>query len=678
VTPLDRYVLVVVLAGAAVLADVVVRAVSAGGALQAPSALVLVLVALMVVGEARPIVLSRRDGHVDEVTSSSTFILALALLGPLWLLVPAQALSAGLDDLRRRRDGRRIAFNIAQLMIAAAATRAVFCLLTGRGYLADDRVFALADLLPALAAGAVFFLVNNGLTGVAVALWRGRAVSTQLREDMRFQLSTSGVLLSAAPVVVVAGTFSLWLLPLMLLPLIAVHHSARLAAERQRQSLHDGLTGLPNRTLLVQRTTEALLAARTGSGTAVLLIDLDHFKQINDTLGHHVGDQLLREVAMRLTSALRDSDSVARLGGDEFAVLAVELLGQADAEEVAGRIVTALERPFDVEGVRLDVQASVGIALSPEHGTDVSTLLQRADVALYAAKEDRGCYAFYASDGELHGLEKLALLGELREGIGRGELAVHYQPTCRAATGRLVAVEALVRWQHPTRGLLPPDDFVPIAENIGMIGALTLEVLDQAIGTARRLRDAGHPLQVSVNLSVRLLTDLELPSRVAGLLGQWGMPPECLVLEVTEDSIMVDPERAMTVLGRLRDLGVVLSIDDFGTGYSSLAYLRQLRPQELKIDKSLVGALTSSSDDAVLVRSAIELGHNLGLRVVAEGVDDVDTWAMLTALGCDAVQGYSLSQALPEPVLLGWLASYAQRDKPFPLPTQPHGRTLQP
>ncbi len=656
---MDLYITAVIATGAAVLVDLLMR--TAGTPLTQPSAVALILVACMVVGESQPIVISRGDDDVDEVTISATFILAVAILGPVWLLIPMQILSAGFDDIRRGKDRRRILFNIAQLMVSAAATRAAFCLMTGRSYLADERAFTLADVAPALVAGLVFFLFNNGLTGTVVALWLDRPLIPHLRDDIRFQLSTSGVLLSFAPVVIVACDFSLWLLPLMLLPIAAVHRSAKLAAERERQALHDGLTDLPNRLLLQQRTTKVLAGAeRTGSSTAVLLIDLDHFKEINDTLGHYVGDQLIREVGCRLRDSLREGDSVARLGGDEFAVLACDLDSCEDAEEVARRVVASLALPFTIDGVRLDVQASVGIALAPEHGLDVTTLMQRADVALYAAKVHRGCFALYSPEGDRHSVEKLALLGELREGVAAGQLVVHYQPKCDAATGRLVGLEALVRWQHPTRGLVFPDEFIGIAENTGLIGSLTLEVLDQALATARRLRDGGQPLSVAVNLSVRVLTDLELPRQVAGLLGHWGVPPELLTLEVTETSIMVDPARTMTVLGLLRDLGVVLSIDDFGTGYSSLAYLKRLEANELKIDKSFVFAMTTNSNDAVIVRSTIELGHNLGLKLVAEGVEDAETWSMLKALGCDVIQGYHLSRPIPPELLDDWVTSYAR------------------
>ncbi len=654
---LNTYVSAVIAGGGAVVLDVLVRHLPAH--MQVPSLTAIVLAVLLVVGESQPIVISRGEDDLDEVTIASTFILALAILGPMWLLLLAQIVAVSLDDLRGRKNLKRLLFNNAQLIVSGAVTRAAFCLWTGRGFAADSATFQVRDIVAALGAGAVFFIVNNGLTGIVVALALDKPVLPHLRNDVRFQLSTSGVLLAFAPVVVVATAFSLYLLPLMMLPIAAVHRSAKLAAERERQALHDGLTGLPNRLLLSDRTGRALEeAARGGVRTAVLLIDLDHFKEINDTLGHYVGDELLREVGARLRTAMRDGDTVARLGGDEFAVLACDLEGRADAELVAQRLVAALMEPFSIEGVRLDVQASVGIALAPDHGSDGAMLMQRADVALYAAKEHRGTYSFYSPERDSHSVEKLTLLGELREGVGAGQLQVHYQPKCDAATGTLVGLEALVRWQHPTRGLVFPDDFIPIAENTGLIGALTLEVLDQSLRFARDLRDAGTPLGVAVNISVRCLTDLELPRQVAGLLGRWGVPPEMLTLEVTETTIMVDPTRTMTVLGLLRDLGVSLSIDDFGTGYSSLAYLKRLQAHELKIDKSFVFMMTSNSNDAVIVRSTIELGHNLGLRLVAEGVEDAETWSMLKALGCDVIQGYHLSRPLPAEQVCAWITDY--------------------
>jgi len=622
-----------------------------------PDVLVLVLAALVILGEAKPIRLSRGGQEYDEVTISATFTLAAAMLGPLWCVLAAQLAASAIDDLRRRKELKRTAFNVAQLTLTSIGTRAVFALASGRGFRSDSAPMSLRDIFAGLLAGAAFFVINNGLTGMAVAFALNRPLVAHLRADVRTQLSTSGVLLSFAPVLVVAGQFSLWLLPLTLLPILAVYRSAGLVVARQRQAMHDGLTALPNRLLLLECAQQAL--AEDDGGVAVLLIDLDHFKEINDTLGHYVGDQLLCAVADRLRASVREGDMVSRLGGDEFAVLAPDMDDRESAEELAGRIVTALTEPFTIDGVRLDVQASIGISLAPDHGNDAATLLQRSDVALYDAKTHRGCFAFYDPESDVHSVEKLALLGELREGVAQGQLRVHYQPKCDARTGALVGLEALVRWEHPTRGLVYPDSFIPIAENSGLIGPLTIEVLDQSLAVTRDLHDRGNRLGIAVNLSVRMLTDLELPAKIAALLGRYGLPPETLTLEVTETSIMVDPTRTMTVLGLLRDLGVTLSIDDFGTGYSSLAYLRRLEAHELKIDKSFVFTMASNSNDAVIVRSTIELGHSLGLRLVAEGVEDEGTWRMLRSLGCDVIQGYQLARPMPLEVLEDWMLQYA-------------------
>ncbi|HWG93501.1 MAG TPA: bifunctional diguanylate cyclase/phosphodiesterase, partial [Mycobacteriales bacterium] len=387
----------------------------------------------------------------------------------------------------------------------------------------------------------------------------------------------------------------------------------------------------------------------------VMLVDLDHFKEINDTLGHHVGDELIVEVSRRLAANLRPGDTVARLGGDEFAILALGISGPADGRFVAERLLAALEDPFVADNVRLDVQASLGVAVHPAHGDDADTLLQRADIALYDAKAERGTVRLYEPTADDHTPEKLALAAELRRGLQDDELFLEFQPQVAALSGRTVGLEALVRWQHPTRGLLMPDEFLPVVENTGLIAPLTLAVLDKALEALAGWRAAGHEITVAVNLSVRHLTDLDLPSKVEALLRGRDIPPGALVLEVTETVIMSDPSRAVAVLNLLRDLGIGVAIDDFGTGYSSLAYLRRLQIDELKIDRSFVQNLPRDEGDAVIVRSTIEMGHNLGLRVVAEGVEDDETLRMLRSWRCDVVQGYGISRPVPQEAVLGWL-----------------------
>ncbi len=423
----------------------------------------------------------------------------------------------------------------------------------------------------------------------------------------------------------------------------------------EHQALHDSLTGLPNRTLLHDRLRQALLAARRdGRGVALLVMDLDRFKEVNDTFGHHCGDLLLRQVGTRIQETVRSPDTVARLGGDEFAIL-LSGTDAAGAVHTALRLLRALERPFLLEGQSFDVGASIGIALSPEHGDDGGTLLRRADVAMYLAKRNNSGYAMYALDQDDHSPDRLALVGDLRRAIERGELVLHYQPKVDCRTQKIVWVEALVRWQHPQRGELRPDEFIPLAEQTGLIRPLSLWVLDAALRQCRAWRDAGLQLPVAVNLSMRNLHDWELPNQIARLLQARGVPPSLLKVEITESSLMADPVRAMHILARLKAMDVQVAIDDFGTGYSSLAYLKDLPVSEIKIDKSFVRQMVTDRNDAAIVRSTIGLSHELGLKVVAEGVEDQATWDLLASLGCDLVQGFYVSRPLAAADFIRWL-----------------------
>jgi diguanylate cyclase (GGDEF)-like protein len=431
------------------------------------------------------------------------------------------------------------------------------------------------------------------------------------------------------------------------------------AADKEHQALHDSLTGLPNRMLFQQRVSRALAAGIDSEAkVGVMLLDLDRFKEVNDTLGHHNGDLLLQEIGDRLRRILRAGDTVARLGGDEFAVLLPDLAGEEAAMAAAEGIRHALERPFVIADVNLDVGCSIGVAMWPDHGDDAAVLLQRADVAMYSAKDHQKGVDVYDPARDTYSLERLAMVGELRAAIERGELAVHYQPKADVSTGRLLGMEALVRWEHPRRGSVPPEELIGIAEQTGLIRPLTLWVLNQALRQCRSWRRAGHSFDVAVNLSIRNLLDAELPTDVLRLLSDLGLPASCLTFEITESSIMSDPVRSLAVLGRLREMGVHLAIDDFGTGYSSFSHLRRLPVNEIKIDKSFVQHLGSDESDLVIVRSIVDLGRNLGLRVVAEGVEDDAAWRELANLGCDVVQGYVLTYPLSGDDLDGWLAAH--------------------
>ncbi len=418
-------------------------------------------------------------------------------------------------------------------------------------------------------------------------------------------------------------------------------------AALEYQALHDALTALPNRTLFSDRVSQAILrASRDGSQLALVLTDLDRFKEINDTLGHQNGDLILQQVAQRLRSALRESDTIARLGGDEFAMVlpAVEL-DQAIA--IAQKLAIVLEEPFIIEEHALHVGASFGIAMFPDHGRDEGALMRHADVAMYVAKRGNLGYAIYDPAKDQHSLRNLSLMGELRAAIEHNDLILYYQPKISLSTGRVIGVEALVRWRHPRYGLMFPDGFIPLAEQVGLINPLTEWVVRAAAEQCRKWHDAGLSLTIAVNLSARNLLDSQFPKVLASLLQDMRTQSSRLCLEITETAMMADPARALTVLGGLREMGVGLSIDDFGTGYSSLAYLKQLPVHELKIDKSFVMGMAVDESDAVIVRSTIDLAHNIGLKVVAEGVEDKVAYDLLEGLGCDVAQGYYISRPMP-------------------------------
>jgi diguanylate cyclase (GGDEF)-like protein len=427
------------------------------------------------------------------------------------------------------------------------------------------------------------------------------------------------------------------------------------ANEREHLALHDPLTGLPNRRQLY-RLLDAALAAEPC--TAVMMMDLDRFKEINDALGHDIGDALLRVVAERLRRRLEGRGAVARLGGDEFAML-VPVDSPEDAAAIGHELGRELERAVHIGHLTLHPRASIGIALAPEHGPDSGTLLRRADVAMYAAKQARSGVRIYRATDDQNTPQRLALIGDLRDAIERQEIVVVFQPKVDPATGEVLGAEALSRWFHAEHGFVAPDLFVALAEHSGLIRPLTLHVLEMALRNCAKWHRAGHRLHVAVNLSPNTLLDDTLPDVIVRLLGQNDVPAGALTLEITEGTLMADPEGSLITLERLRGLGIKISIDDFGTGYSSLARLRELPIDEVKIEKSFVREAARNHRDRALVRSTVELGHALDLHVVAEGVEDEQTYAFLARTGCDSVQGYYVAKPLPADQFTGWLHSTA-------------------
>ncbi len=426
-------------------------------------------------------------------------------------------------------------------------------------------------------------------------------------------------------------------------------------AELEHQALHDGLTNLPNRTLLHDRVDHAIhIARREHKHFALLMMDLDRFKEVNDTLGHHVGDHLLVEVGKRLFKILREVDTVARLGGDEFAILLPNTeINQAHA--TAKKILLALEEVFAIDQLNLYVNASIGIADYPEHGTDVATLLQRADVAMYVAKRNKLGVAVYDKKDDEYSVGRLSLMSDLRQAIEQNALALHYQPKFDMYNGTVIGAEALLRWDHPTYGAIPPDQIVTLSEQTGLIDSLSYWVLSQAMKQCGTWHAQGLDFSIAVNLSVYNLKDAGLVDYIKAKLAEHNMPHNALMLEITESAMMANPLQSMETLSQLAAMGVQLAIDDFGTGFSSLAYLKQLPVDELKIDKSFVMDLVKDENDEMIVRSTIELAHNMGLNVVAEGVECAETYRMLQELGCDLAQGYFLSPPLKITHMDKWL-----------------------
>jgi len=431
----------------------------------------------------------------------------------------------------------------------------------------------------------------------------------------------------------------------------------RQAEDNIRDVIHrDPLTSLANRSLLQRRLQQALdRAKRDQRPVSLLLVDLDGFREVNNTLGHENGDLVIQEVAARLGDVLGDADRVARVRGDEFALV----LPDADAglaHHVAAKVLKALEQPIMVERLPIEIGASIGIAVAPGHGAEPEPLLRKADLAMQAAKKRRSGSMVYSAECDPYNPRGLVLLGELRRALEGGQLVLHYQPKVELKSGSVIGAEALVRWRHPKRGLVPPNEFIALAERGGLIKRLTRWVLDEAVGQCESWQKAGTRLPVSVNLSARNLQDVQLLDEVPEMLARRNLEPDLLELEITETAVMADAPRAMETLRGLRASGVGLAVDDFGTGYSSLVYLRKLPVNQLKIDKSFViGMAAQGEEDEIIVRSTTDLGHHLGLQVVAEGVEDRPTFDKLSKLGCDAAQGYYMARPMAAPELGTWL-----------------------
>ncbi|WP_369204825.1 putative bifunctional diguanylate cyclase/phosphodiesterase [Streptomyces sp. PU-14G] len=503
-------------------------------------------------------------------------------------------------------------------------------------------------------AAALYLLVTRGLQWFCFAP-RTRGLPSTLRTALIRQGLVGVALLGIAPLIAVVASHKPLTLPLFAVPLIAIDSTLRIARARAEEQLRDPLTGLPNRLWLLERAWAALdEAERTSSRSALVLIDLDRFRSVNDTLGHLAGDRLLLQIAERLRAALPRGAEAARLGGDEFAVLLPVADSTTSAQRIARGLVSALGSPLDLDGLTLVLEASAGVAVYPDHATEAEGLLRRADVAMYEAKRDRTAVEVYEATRDGNTPDRLGLLADLRRALDAGEVELHYQPKV-GFDGTVSGLEALVRWVHPERGRVPPDEFIAIAETSGLMPRLTEYVLETALAQVALWRAGGLTVPVAVNVSPRDVHSPGFAGAVAARLARHGVPPGALQLEITEHVLLEDPQQAADTLAGLTGHGVKMSLDDFGTGYSSLVHLRRLPVSELKIDRSFVARLAVDTEDAEIVRCTVDLAHSLGLLVVAEGVEDDETWERLRDLGCDAVQGWLVAAAMPPGETTAWL-----------------------
>ncbi|MEU0377747.1 bifunctional diguanylate cyclase/phosphodiesterase [Streptomyces cyaneofuscatus] len=544
-----------------------------------------------------------------------------------------------------------------------------------------------------LLTASTYLLVTRVLLWYAGAPQNG-GLPTIARTALLRQGLVAVALLGLAPLICVVAMSMPVVLPLFAVPLIALDSTLWIARARAEEQLRDPLTGLPNRQWLLERTWSALEDAESvGTRSALVLIDLDRFRAVNDTLGHLAGDRLLLQIAERLRLALPPGAEAARLGGDEFAVLLPQADSTTSAQRVARHLVAELSSPLDLDGLVLVLEASAGVAVYPDHALDAEGLLRRADVAMYQAKRDRTGVEVYESKRDSNTPDRLGLLGDLRRALDAGDVELHYQPKVRF-DGQVAGLEALVRWVHPERGRVPPDEFIAIAESSGLMPHLTEYVLETALAQVARWRAQGLFVPVAVNVSPRDVHTPGFAGGVAARLARHGVPASALQLEITEHVLLEDPQRAADTLAGLTAHGVKMSLDDFGTGYSSLVHLRRLPVSELKIDRSFVARLALDHEDGEIVRCTIDLAHSLGLVVVAEGVEDDETWERLRDLRCDAVQGWLVAAAMPPQETTAWLrargrhgwrrpaeleaqaAAAAANGKPDAEQHQPQGRTV--
>jgi EAL domain-containing protein (putative c-di-GMP-specific phosphodiesterase class I)/GGDEF domain-containing protein len=632
-------------AGLALLAlATLVPVLAAGWSMDAGTVTFAVLAGFVVAGELLPIRLPGKGPFSDELTLSAAFALAILLMFGPAPGIAAYVVGCVAADAINRTEPAKTLFNAAQSALAMAAAAATFAAATGSAWTTDIA----GDLPAVLAAAAAFGVAENLLTAVGGAMLGRGGVSDYMRQNLALFGWTEASLLALVPVVAAAAEASVWLVPLLFVPVVGIYAGARQGVVNAYRELYDEATGLPNRALLVERVNEG-----EDERLALAVVAIDDLKAVLDTLGPQARDAVVRSAAERLARALGDDGELARPGPEQLAVTAAEGLDGFE-ERVIGAVAAAFAEPFEVGGLPLELRTFLGFAARPDHGESGDELLASAIAAAGQARNERVHSRRSPARREAPALDRLILAGQLRRGIERGELTLEYQPKRALSEGVSDAAEALVRWRHPTLGPLAPGAFIPLAEDTGLIRALTRWVLDAAVGQLADWHAGGRPMRVAVNVSTRDLADLTFPAFVEALLEQHDVPPSLLQLEITETELLADASTAAQVLDRLARIGVSWAIDDFGTGYSSLAQIQRLPVDEIKIDRSFVALMDRNPTDDAIVRTTIDLARALGLRVTAEGVETGATLSRLTSLGCDYAQGYFVGHPAAAEDLRPW------------------------
>ena len=612
---------------------------------------VAIFCALLFIGESGPRLLRFVDG--GQVTPGWAFAFSIVLLGSPIIAIGAMAGCTLYLDLRDHKSLTKVVFNTAQISASLAAGALVLQLLGLRGAITDAGPLSARWGLGILAAGVLVFSANALLTCIVLALHYRTGMRSIISRSFFLSISADAALLALAPIFVVAIEYSLLMLPLLGVTAVLVYRSTQQALERAHEASHDGLTHLLNRRTFDTNLTGYLESRSDDAQGAVLLMDLDGFKEINDQLGHQTGDMVLIGIAEQLTKAAPDSAIIARVGGDEFAVLLPDIGSESETMALVEKLRADFTRPIVVDGFPLSVGASVGMAFVATDGNTSEELLNAADAAMYRAKRNRTGVESYKAVRSHSSRGGLGLLGELSDAIAADQLKVHYQPLTRFRDGTPKSMEALLRWHHPTLGHVPPGDFISLAEHTDLILPLTQFVLTQSTVDARAVDQ--FDMRLSVNVSARNLQDRRFPSSVLRALDEAALSPTRLELEITESALANEPDRSLFVISAMREAGVRVSIDGFGTGNSSFSMLRELTVDRLKIDSTFVKGIANSPRQQHLVKAMVGLAKGLGIETVAKGVESEESWDILAELGCDVAQGFLISRPLPMPDLVEWL-----------------------